>query len=278
MRMASTQLSPQLSKMSTEESVRQENYIDSSHVEKSMAWETLAITLNPESNRFKDFKKNNYHLSITPYQAIKGSELSKEEVIRLGLATEELLSSTLLTNGALGCAASHRDIWKRCNIYGKGIFVMEDDCFTHPRINEFIFDNFDLLMTKDICFFGINTDSILESVSPQGLTTLSLFQPNYPGPEWIYQALTKTDVARVEIHKLLKAFGTCAYFVSPHGASKLDEYIFPLSLKTTNIPLINDKMPLVSIDRSGCSAYVQLEAMICHPFLAYSPNSDSSTQ
>ena len=44
------------------------------------------------------------------------------------------------------------------------------------------------------------------------------------------------------------------------------------------LPLINEKMPLVSIDRSGCSAYVQLEAMICHPFLAYSPNSDSSTQ
>ena len=133
-------------------------------------------------------------------------------------------------------------------------------------------------MSADICLFGVNTDSILKRTSQSNLTTLSLFEPKNPTPRWIRAALSKTDIRNVEIHKLEKAFGCCAYFVSPKGAHRLDTQIFPLSLKTTNIPLITDKMPLISIDRSGCSIYSQMDALICEPFLAYTPNINSSTK
>ena len=144
-------------------------------------------------------------------------------------------------------------------------------------INNFITNNIIRLMSADICFFGINTDSILQSKSSFNLSRVSLFNPKYPSPDWIRAALLKTDIRNIEMHKLEKAFGTCAYFVSPKGSQRLNALIFPLSLKTTNIPLIADKMPAISIDRSGCSIYSQLDALICEPFLAYTPNTDSAT-
>ena len=155
---------------------------------------------------------------------------------------------------------------------------MEDDCYTHPKINHFIAEKLERLMSADICFFGINTDSILQTISSSNLSRLSLFNPKHPSPDWIYAALSKTDIRNVEMHKLEKAFGTCAYFVSPKGAQRLNQMIFPLSLKTTDIPLISPKMPAVSIDRSGNSIYSKLDALVCEPFLAYTPNTDSSTK
>ena len=249
------------------------------HIAKyASAWETLAITLEPKGQRYLEFKSNNKHLAIAPFTALRGTDIPKEEVIRQGIATEELVTTPLLTPGAVGCAASHRAIWARCSNGNKGFLVLEDDCYTHPNINDFIEKNIERLMSADICLFGVNTDSILKRTSQSNLTTLSLFEPKNPTPRWIRAALSKTDIRNVEIHKLEKAFGCCAYFVSPKGAHRLDTQIFPLSLKTTNIPLITDKMPLISIDRSGCSIYSQMDALICEPFLAYTPNINSSTK
>ena len=69
----------------------------------------------------------------------------------------------------------------------------------------------------------------------------------------------------------------CAYFISPQGAEKLIKEIFPLSLNTTRIPLVSDKMPAISIDRAGCRIYPSIHAFVCQPFLAYTSNLDSST-
>ena len=242
------------------------------------AWETLAITLEPTGSRYLEFKSNNNHLEITAFAAARGTDISKQEAARLGIATEELLATSLLTPGALGCAASHRALWARCSNGNKGFLVMEDDCYTHPEINDFIAKRLERLISADICFFGINTNGILQSISSSNLSRLSLFNPKNPSPSWIHAALSKTDIRNVDLHKLEKAFGSCAYFISPKGAQRLNTMIFPLSLKTTNIPLITDKMPAISIDRSGCSIYSQLDALVCEPFLAYTPNIDSSTK
>jgi len=249
------------------------------HIAKdSPAWETLAITLEPTGQRYIGFKNNNKHLKITPFTALKGTDIPKEELLSQGIATEDLVATSLLTPGAAGNAASHRAIWARCSNGNKGFLVLEDDCYTHPKINDFVANNIARLMNADICFFGINTDSILQSISPLNLSRLCLFTPKYPTPDWIHAALSKTDIRNVEMHKLEKAFGYCAYFISPQGAQRLSKLIFPLSLKTTIIPLIANKMPAISIDRSGCSIYSQLDALVCEPFLAYTPNTDSSTK
>lgn len=118
-----------------------------------------------------------------------GRDLTEEEMITQGLATSELVFSPLLKKGAIGCSASHKAIWDKVAKGSEGYFILEDDCYTHPKVANFIDDNISRSMNNDICFFGINTDSILLSTSPKGLTTLSLFSPKHPSQEWIKNAL-----------------------------------------------------------------------------------------
>ena len=105
---------------------------------KVMLWECLAITLDSEGKRYQTFLENNSHLQIETFQGINGSNLSTEEIIREGLVTNELALSPLLEYGAIGCAASHKAIWEKAAKGGKGYFVLEDDCYTHPLITNFI--------------------------------------------------------------------------------------------------------------------------------------------
>jgi GR25 family glycosyltransferase involved in LPS biosynthesis len=188
------------------------------------------------------------------------------------------MATSLWTAGGIGCAASHRYVRDQVANGSKGYLVLEDDCYTHPRIADFISSNLDQLMATDICFFGTNTDSILQSVSPAGLANVSMFEPKYPSQEWIRNALSLTSIEKVEMHRLFKAFGLCSYFISPSGARRLNERTFPLSTRTTVIPLLARPMPAVGADRAGCGIYSQLKAFVCHPFLAYTPNTDSSTK
>lgn len=240
-------------------------------------WKCIAITLDPEGKRYKTFLENNNHIQIETFKGVKGADLSKEKIISQGLATEELITSGLTNDGRIGCAASHRAVWHKAAKEGKGYLVLEDDCHVHPRVSDFIEDNLTKLMHIDICRFGINTDSILQSISPKGLASLSLFDPKHPSEEWIRNALSKTSAEEVELHRLIKAFGNCAYFISPSGAKRLSEKIFPLSTRTTQIPLIANKMPASGLDRAANGIYSQLQAYVCQPFLAYTPNTDSTT-
>jgi len=241
-------------------------------------WKCIAITLDPEGKRYKSFSGNNSHLKIETFQGIKGADLSKEEIISKGLATKNLVQSGLSSDGGIGCASSHREIWRKAAREGLGYFVLEDDAYTHPGINNFINNSLSRLMNIDICLFGINTNSILQSVSPTGLGSVSIFKPNHPNQEWINNAFSKTNDQKIELHRLIKAFGLCAYFISPSGAKRLEEKIFPLSTRVTRIPLITDKMPASGVDRAANGAYSQLQAFVTQPFLAYTPNTDSTTK
>lgn len=240
-------------------------------------WKCLAITLDPKGKRYQTFLENNNHLQVESFLGVKGANLTREEMISQGLATRELVFSPLLKYGLVGNAASHRAIWEKVIQENQCYFILEDDCYTHPRVAEFINRNLALLTMIDICFLGINTNSILQSVSPTGLVSVSQFDPKHPSEEWIKKAISKTKTEEVKLHRLLKAFGFCAYFISPGGARKLIKEIFPLSLATTNIPLITERMPAISIDRAGCCVYPRLRAFICEPFLAYTTNTDSQT-
>ena len=191
-------------------------------------WRCLAITLDTEGRRYQTFLKENKHLKAEIFCGIRGSKLSRQDAITQGLITRELAFSPLLTDGAVGCASSHKRIWDKAAKEDKGYFILEDDCYTHPSINEFITNNLNKLMEIDICFFGVNTDSILQSVCPTGLSTVKIFVERHPSKEWIMNSFSKTDEQAVELHRLIKAFGNCAYFISPKGGKELAEKIFPL--------------------------------------------------
>lgn len=241
-------------------------------------WQSFVITTDQGSNRFEDFTRNNSHLKFSIFNAVTPHQLDHEKIISTGLGTKELLDASIASMGTFACAASHRKLREDCAGDDKGYLILEDDCITHESISLFIDVNIENLMKFDICFFGVNTDSVLQHLSPEGLGILSLFRPEFPSQQWIRSALKSTRLKDVTLHRFYSGFGNLCYFISPDGARKINEFVFPLSLETTSIPLINSKMPSSSLDRAQCRTASRYNAFITIPFLAYSPNTHSETR
>ena len=239
-------------------------------------WDCHVITLDPGGHRFRSFTENNKHLETTLFQGVNGQTINDKNKIESGLCTIDLVESKLQTEGMAGCSASHRKLWEQISRTKRGALILEDDCITHARITELINNNFKTLMESDITFFSVNTNSILSSISQSGILTTSLFEPQHPSEDWIKSALMKTDINKIVPHKMIKGFGFCCYFITPKGADKLEQKIFPLSLRTTDVPLVSDQMPAIGIDRAGCGIYKEINALIMLPFSAFTPNIEST--
>ena len=233
------------------------------------------IGLDKSSDRFKAFLENNSHLRAEFYEGIKGEEISEEERISMGLLTKE--NYIQISDGEAGCALSHRNIWEKTKKNNIGSLILEDDVITHPGIVDFINVNHEEMMKFDITHFSVNTDAILESISPEGIHTLNLFANRYPTPLFIKQTLAKTNLREVRIFKLLMSFGCSAYFVSPKGADLLIKKIFPLKGTPIKIPLKEHDFIPTGIDSEALRHYKNIKAIVCNPLIAYSPNDDSST-
>lgn len=245
--------------------------------------EIVSITLDNKSERYYKFLKNNNHLKIKNFNAIIGKNLSEKEILEENLATKDFLHhKRFFSYGAIGCAASHKAIWKKSIVENKKFLILEDDCCTHPKIEKFIETNKNVLNECDICFFGMHTNSVIQIKTPQGLQFSSInFTPAHPTCNWITNAFNQTDIKKIIFNKLIIGFGTWCYYITPVGAKKLTELIFPLSLKEIEIPLIKNGqsrlMGLISIDRSGCAIYKHINALIIYPFLAYNQNNNISS-
>lgn len=243
-----------------------------------LACSSRVITLDDKSRRYGDFVRSNHHLQFRPFIGIRGRAIPDDERINSGLATPELVASGRLTDGAAGAAASHRCLWEEAAASRGGMLIMEDDVVTHPGLADYIAGNHALLAQTVVTHFGVNTDSVLQAVSPQGLVMTALQDPKHPSPEWIREALARTDAARCELWRLLKSFGLCCYYVSPHGAETLLRTVFPLSLDTVSVPFVSNAVPCSAVDRVINRVYPGVAAFVTVPFLAYTPNTDSSTK
>ena len=234
------------------------------------------IGLDKSSDRFKAFLENNSHLQAEFYEAVKGTEISEEEKISMGLLSKENYIN--ITPGETGCALSHRNIWEKTKNKNIGSLILEDDVITHTGIVDFININYEEMMKFDITYFSVNTDSILESISPEGIHSLNLFANRYPSPNFIKQTLAKTNLKEVRVYKLLKSFGSSAYFISPKGADLLIKKIFPFKGTPINLPLKEHDFIPTGIDSEAIRYYQDIKAIVCNPLIAYSPDEKSSTK
>jgi GR25 family glycosyltransferase involved in LPS biosynthesis len=214
---------------------------------------------------------------ITIFRAIKGADISPEECVSQKLLTPELAAAGTVTKGTLGCAASHREVWRKIAASNEGAVIMEDDVITHPGLPAYIAANRAWLEASDIVLFSANTDSVLLTISPQGLRTQELMAPLKPDLAWIEKALNATAISDVRFFRLLKGFGLCCYWMSPRGAASLIESCYPMTQEGTDIPFMKNKWPGSAIDGRLNAFFPVVKAYITRPFLAYSPNSDSST-
>lgn len=243
-----------------------------------VAWPTRVISLDPAGARFRAFERCNPHVRAEAFQAVRGDEVDVQACVVQGLVTRELALSGQLHPGTLGAALSHRRLWMEAASGTRGMLVLEDDVVTHPSLGAWISAHHQQLLLEDITYFTVNTDSVLSTVSAQGLQETRVFVPTNPDPGWIVDALARTSLAQVRGVRLLHGFGMCCYFVSPAGAGRLLARTFPLTLEAIPVPLISPALPGLSIDRRLNAFYRELQAWVTLPFLAYTPNDDTTTQ
>lgn len=241
-------------------------------------WTARVITLDTDSERYARFAGHNSHIDFQTFLGIRGSEISNTERVRTNFATQDLVDSGLLTDGGAGCGASHRALWREAAEKNVGMLILEDDVMTHPQLTAFIDQNLDSLLKADITLFTVNTDTYLESISPEGVHSLQHFGHQHPPYEWIKATLDRTSLKAIRVHRLLACFGRAAYFVSPKGARTMEENTFPLSLERMKTPLPNFSITARSVDRKGNFFYRKINASVTIPFLAYTPNDDSATK
>ena len=236
------------------------------------------ISLDPAGARCREFQQGNAHLAAEVVQGILGRSLSGRDRKDRGLVTPEAGRSGLVTDGSVGCAASHQLLWQRVASSGESALILEDDAITHPRILDFIAAHRDRLEQMDLLRFGINTDSVLDAEAPNGLREVRLFHQRYPQPDLIRQFLDCTPIEDVRIHRMYKSFGQCCTFVTPRGARRLLELALPLTLEPTEVPLVARALPGISTDRRLNHFYGEMAAFVTVPFLAWSPNTDTATR
>lgn len=232
------------------------------------------ITLDRAGARFRRFQQINAHLGCQVFDAIRGQSFSQAERLTRGYVTREALNSGAVSDARLGCALSHHALWQLSASTGRPLLILEDDVATHPALLAYI--KAADLRDKDMVSFGVNTNSVLHSVSPEGLEQVTVYRNEHPSYEAIARLLAATSIGDVRMSRCLRRFGNCCYLVTPQGARKLVERFFPLRLEGVPIPLVTKHMPGTGADRRLNALFDGLEAHVTLPFLAYVPNLESA--
>ena len=206
------------------------------------------------------------------FTAVDGAKMT-ESPQAIGLLAPGI---TNYSNGALGCAVSHRALWKQCAASAKNIVIFEDDAIVRHDFMAQV----DALMARgkpwDVIFFGCNTDTVVSIPSTGGINLTGHFSTLYPSPAQLAGFVEqKTDVSLL---RLKFAFGLCGYAVSPKGADKLIERCFPMDNRPVYIDEENRSFPAYGIDCMMVSAYPSIGAFMCFPPLVMTPNDQTTSQ
>jgi glycosyl transferase, family 25 len=225
----------------------------------------------------------NPHLPIENMRlGVKEDDLSAEEIESSGLATSELVeASKSAPKGSIGNAHSMFHALRECAEGKEHYLVLEDDAIIHPEIVQFLADRWSCIESVDFLALGANTDAVIcfEPVAGMKFSGLYLDEADrHPGYErigGIFNSFSKEDVG---LHKVHNMFGTCAYLVSPAGARKLLEKAFPLDMSPIEIPLLSHRLLGISFDRRINAFLGEINAQICMPFMAMTPNDSKSAR
>src|SRR5262245_8914020 len=178
----------------------------------------------------------------------------------------------------IGNAHSLWRLCRECLVSKKPVVIMEDDVKIHHELYSFLTAHEDRLSAMDFVALGHNTDAPAVWQTEGGLVYASLHRPRNPTYEWIEHYLRRTAVGSVRIYRLLNMFGTCCFLVTPSGAEKILNLGLPLTLEGTRVPFVDNEIRGISLDRRLNAVYQKMNASICIPPLALSPNDDSSTK
>lgn len=236
--------------------------------------EISLINLDRQPDRLASFQRFNAHLSqVTRVAAMEGGNYSRAVLLEKNIFAEPMPGYTA---GAIGCALSHLSQWENAFNTGKVTTVAEDDALFHPDFESLAPEVIKSLPCEwDIVLWGWNFDSILLfDMLPGGLSCLGMFDQS--------QLRASLDAYRTskiapQAYRLLRAFGTVCYSISPAGAGRMHKHCLPIRPMESFYPGLNRTLPNEGIDRMMNAAYPQLRAYVCFPPLVVTENDHATS-
>lgn len=221
--------------------------------------EIFVISLESSKERKVNFDNyNSKYIKYTYHNAVDGKQINIDKLD----STIFKKGSKNYSNGAIGCALSHLQLWDKCIELDKPIVIMEDDVIVSRDYNKHMNNLMNNLLPKtwDIVQLNYNFDSVLSYNNTNYETCNCIFNKH---------KITKADIfnfvntkINTTIAKLNFCFGMSAYIINPIGAKKLKDNCFPLDNRVINMPFLNNIM-CYTIDCMMNSIYKDILAYVC---------------
>ena len=231
----------------------------------------FVISLQRSGDRKLFFDANNskYITKYTYWNAVDGKTLDINKLDQ-NIFTK---NSKNYSQGAVGCALSHLQLWEKCIELKRPIVIMEDDVIVNYNFTNHLNNLMNNMLPEDwdIVQLSYNFDSVLSYNNTVYEQCNCIFNK---------KSVTRSDISNfvsskinTTIAKLNHSFGTAAYIISPKGAKILKERCFPLNNKIVNIPFLNNIMCftidcMMNAVYKDISAYVSVIPFVMTPHIS----------
>lgn len=229
----------------------------------------FVISLNSTPERLSRFRAINSHISVEHFEAVHGIHLNEDEIIKNGLKNHDCRYS----KPAMGCAFSHIKLWDMCIKINKPITVFEDDAIIHhsfEKHSEAAVNDHKL----EFILWGWNFDApILIRYNEFFKNTIIKWAENdFEKNSILYQKMQ----FEIRHERLISAFGTVAYTITPIIAKKLLNLTLPLRSRLSPIPELCN-LQNTGIDISMSFDYEKIGAKVSIPPLVVTPNNKKTS-
>jgi GR25 family glycosyltransferase involved in LPS biosynthesis len=233
--------------------------------------EIHVINLDRSVERFSRFKERNAHLDkVFRESAVDGAIVDKNQLLKAGLIAEGVPYST----GALGCAISHINLWRKAVEQSRIITIFEDDvaCSLHfadetARLLSNLPEDWDLIKWGSILYRSFSWVDFVFSKAK-----LEFYGNGYGDDLTAFQRAHYSCSAI----RLAHSFGNMGYSISPKGAQKLLDYCLPLRKRFISFPEAGVVVDDLHIDIAMCGAFSSMQAFTSIPPLVIHDENEAS--
>ena len=212
-------------------------------------------------------RQNDSKIRYDVFPAVDGSKFAPQQLTSTGYFD----GTVSYTQGAIGNALSHLQLWESI---AQGTFpatICEDDAIFHRQFEEQSERLIAQLGTNwDLVAWGWNFDSILFAELLPSLSRC-LFEFDQEAMRHNASQYVQCEV-NSNLFKLLNAFGTVCYTISPSGAQKFIRKILPIRQMDLFNPRLNRVLPNTALDVMMNHFYAELDCFVAFPPLALTLN------
>jgi glycosyl transferase family 25 len=227
------------------------------------------INLDRSPDRLATFEAANAHVMahVTRFSAVDGKKVDRQSLAESGIIASDLGYN----DGALGNALSHIALWDLAIREDRSLTICEDDAV----FNRLFVSASESLLRQippgwHLISWGWNFDSILGFDMIPGVSScIGTFDQNS-----LRRGIDTFQSANLNprAFRLLQAFGTICYSISPAGARSLQKNCLPLRNTSVYVPKLRGKIINFGLDAALNGVYGHMNSFVSFPALVVTPN------